>query len=53
MYLVQIFKRFYVMASGDLVWMQYFMHVQKHITNGISVEQMSRLDGMKNYLGGS
>lgn len=48
--LVDIFKRFYVMASGDLAQMQYFMHAQNLVSNGIPVEQMSCLDGMKNIL---
>jgi hypothetical protein len=30
--------------------MQYFMHAQNLVSNGIPVEQMSCLDGMKNIL---
>lgn len=50
MFLVQIFKRLFAMTGGDAVWMQNFMHTRNQVSNGIPVEQMKSLDGMKNIL---
>lgn len=49
-YLVQIFKRLFAMTGGDAVWMQQFMHTRNQVSNGIPVEQMKSLDGMRNIL---
>lgn len=50
MFLVQIFKRLFAMTGGDAVWMQQFMHTRNQVSNGIPVEQMKSLDGMRNIL---
>lgn len=50
MFLVQIFKRLYVMTGGDSAWMQQFMHTRNQVSNGIPVEKMGCLDGMRNIL---
>ena len=50
MFLVQIFKRLFAMTGGDAVWMQQFIHTRNQVSNGIPVEQMKSLDGMKNIL---
>ncbi|MCG2574937.1 hypothetical protein LVY74_15450 [Acinetobacter sp. ME22] len=50
MYLVQIFKRLFAMTGGDAVWMQQFMQSPNQMTHGIPMQQMKRLDGMKNIL---
>ncbi|MHA3053517.1 antitoxin Xre-like helix-turn-helix domain-containing protein [Acinetobacter sp. ANC 4640] len=50
MFLVQIFKRLYAMTGGDSAWMQQFMHTRNQVSNGIPIEQMGCLDGMKNIL---
>ncbi|PVZ78613.1 DUF2384 domain-containing protein [Serratia sp. S1B] len=50
MFLVQIFKRLSAMTGGDSIWMQQFMHTRNQISNGIPIEQMNSLDGMRNIL---
>ena len=50
MLLVQIFKRLFAMTGGDAVWMQQFIHTRNQVSNGIPVEQMKSLDGMRNIL---